>query len=63
MFEDLGLRALYTTYEEEAYTRINALIDKVPEKNYGGPVSDSDEFSLFVAEKVCAGDGEAGYFP
>ena len=39
LFEELGLRACYTAYEEDAYARINALIDIVPEKDYGGSVS------------------------
>ena len=39
VFEELRLRTLYTEYEEDAYVRINMLIEKFPEENYDGPVS------------------------
>ena len=35
VFKELGLPARYAKYEEDAYARINALIDRVPERNYG----------------------------
>lgn len=49
VFEELGLRKLYAEYEEDAYTRINTLIEKFPEESYGGPVSDLLLFFFFAS--------------
>jgi len=52
LFEELNLRARYTEYEEEAYARINALIEKVPEKDYGGSVIMKREIFHSFVQKI-----------
>jgi hypothetical protein len=76
IFEELDLRTRYAAYEEDAVGRINALIDKVPERNYGEGVSRAFLFSpcrLSLSSLLgrndwtltvhVAGHVEAGYFP
>ncbi|KAF8585374.1 farnesyl-diphosphate synthase [Ramaria rubella] len=54
VFEELGLRAHYVRYEEDAYARINKLIDSIDEKVYGGSagrvVLRRDIFRSFVSK-------------
>jgi len=54
VFREVGLDAYYAQYEVEAYTRINALIDAVPEVKSpcGEPVLVRALFRTFL-EKIC----------